>query len=82
MQPIIPMFTENSREFFRTPAWARRWLRNYYERTRLLFFPVYGGFPVKWRTYLGPPIPYQPDVSPEELRDRVSIEIKSFNILF
>lgn len=33
---------------------------------------MYGGFPVKLRTYLGDPIPYDPKVTAEELAEKVS----------
>ena len=47
-----------------------RWL---YERFRLPFAPIYGGFPVKFRTYLGDPIPYDPNVNAVELAAKVSM---------
>lgn len=57
------------------PIWSSgfpglfRWL---YERFRLPIAPVYGGFPVKFRTFLGDPIPYDPNTSAVELAERVS----------
>ena len=40
-------------------------------KTRLPVIPIYGGFPVKLRTIIGPPVEYDPDrCTPEELRDR------------
>jgi len=75
--PIIPMFTENCREAFRTPRLGRRFLRRLYEYTRLPLVPIYGGFPVKLRTYLGPPIEYDPDnITQEELRDKIKDAIE------
>jgi len=56
--PVIPMFTENCREAFRTPSTGRRFFRWLYEKTRLPLVPIYGGFPVKLRTYVGRPLPY------------------------
>ncbi|XP_045416779.1 transmembrane protein 68 isoform X4 [Lemur catta] len=44
-----------------------RWL---YEKFRYPFAPMYGGFPVKLRTYLGDPIPYDPKVTAEELTEK------------
>lgn len=38
--------------------------------------PIYGGFPVKFRTYVGKPIEYDPDISPEELQTRTRMEIE------
>lgn len=46
-----------------------RWM---YERFRLPVAPVYGGFPVKFRTFLGDPIPYDPNINAEELTEKVS----------
>uniref|UniRef100_A0A0B6ZPE6 Phospholipid/glycerol acyltransferase domain-containing protein n=1 Tax=Arion vulgaris TaxID=1028688 RepID=A0A0B6ZPE6_9EUPU len=74
--PIIPMFTVNIREAFRTPSWARAWLRDFYEKTRLPIMPIYGFFPVKLRTVFGEPIyPYQHS-SPEELAIHVQANIQ------
>lgn len=46
-----------------------RWL---YERFRFPAAPVYGGFPVKFRTFLGDPIPYDPNINAAELAEKVS----------
>ena len=46
-----------------------RWL---YEKTRWVPIPIYGGFPVKLRTYLGEPIPYDPNITAVELAEKVS----------
>jgi len=73
--PIIPIFTENMRESFRTPGILRWMLRGIYERTRLPFVPIYGGFPVKLRTHVGKPIPYDENMTPEELADKTSSAI-------
>lgn len=43
-----------------------------YERFRLPVAPIYGGFPVKFRTFLGDPIPYDPNVNAAELAEKVS----------
>lgn len=45
-----------------------KWL---YERTRWPIVPIYGGFPVKFCTYIGDPIPYDPNISAEELAEKV-----------
>lgn len=47
-------------------------LRQLYESTRLPLTPPYGGFPVKFRTYIGEPIPYDPNTTAEELVEKVS----------
>ncbi|XP_067218753.1 transmembrane protein 68 isoform X1 [Chanodichthys erythropterus] len=67
--PIIPMFTQNLREGFRSLGTLRfyRWV---YERFRLPIAPIYGGFPVKFRTYLGDPIPYDPKLNAAELAEK------------
>lgn len=74
--PIIPMFTQNLREGFRSLGTLRlfRWL---YERFRLPVAPIYGGFPVKFRTFLGDPIPYDPNISATELAERVQEAVQS-----
>ncbi|XP_054840514.1 transmembrane protein 68-like isoform X2 [Eublepharis macularius] len=73
---IIPMFTENIRDGYRTfgDIWPLRWL---YERTRLPLVPIYGFFPVKFRTYIGEPIPYDPNVTSEELAKKTKIAIEA-----
>lgn len=48
-------------------------MRWFYEQTRLLIFPVLGPFPVKMRTYIGEPIPYDPNITAEELFEKVNI---------
>ncbi|KAK0069383.1 transmembrane protein 68 [Biomphalaria pfeifferi] len=75
--PIIPMFTVNIREAFRTPGWARAWLRGIYERTRLPIVPIYGFFPVKLKTIFGEPILPVPNTNPEELAEKVKAAIES-----
>ncbi|XP_047223841.1 transmembrane protein 68 isoform X4 [Girardinichthys multiradiatus] len=74
--PIIPMFTQNLREGFRSLGTLRlfRWL---YERFRLPVAPVYGGFPVKFRTFLGDPIPYDPNINAAELAEKVQQAVQS-----
>ncbi|ETE64944.1 Transmembrane protein 68, partial [Ophiophagus hannah] len=44
-----------------------KWL---YERTRWPIVPIYGGFPVKFCTYIGDPIPYDPNISAGELAEK------------
>lgn len=66
------MFTKNVREAFRTMSWGRRiWLR-IYAATKIPVAPLYGGFPVKLKTYIGKPIPYDSSLTPEELKDNVA----------
>ncbi|XP_036375103.1 transmembrane protein 68-like [Megalops cyprinoides] len=74
--PIIPMFTQNVREGFRSLGNLRpfRWV---YERFRVPVAPVYGGFPVKFRTYLGDPIQYDPNITAAELADKAQRAVQS-----
>ncbi|KAJ7338832.1 hypothetical protein JRQ81_012734, partial [Phrynocephalus forsythii] len=74
--PIIPMFTENIQEVFRGLGniWLFRWL---YDINEAFPVPVYGGFPVKLRTYLGEPIPYDPNITAEELAKKTKIAIEN-----
>ncbi|XP_061550258.1 transmembrane protein 68 isoform X2 [Phycodurus eques] len=59
---IIPMFTQNVREGFRSLG---------------TLTPVYGGFPVKFRTFLGDPIPYDPNITASELAEKVNQAVQS-----
>lgn len=75
MQPIIPIFTQNVRESFRAVGLFRRvWLK-LYSWTKFPLAPIYGGFPVKLRTYVGAPIPYDSSLTPEDLAALVSNEM-------
>ncbi|KAK7067977.1 Transmembrane protein 68 [Halocaridina rubra] len=69
--PIVPVFTENIREAFRTVIWPRRLWLGLYEKLRFPCAPIYGGFPVKLRAHLGKPIYHEPGETPEELATRV-----------
>ncbi|KAK7100332.1 DGAT1/2-independent enzyme synthesizing storage lipids-like [Littorina saxatilis] len=74
--PVIPMFTENVREAFRTPQWGRTLLRRLYEYTRLPIVPIYGIFPVKLVTHFGEPIYPEPGSTPEDFRDLVQTQLE------
>ncbi|XP_018568302.1 transmembrane protein 68 [Anoplophora glabripennis] len=74
---IIPMFTENLREAFRTVSLGRRFFLKMYALFKFPFAPVYGGFPVKMITHLGKPIPYDPNLTPEELQEKVALAIEN-----
>jgi hypothetical protein len=67
------MFTMNSREAIRTFAFVNKWLRKVYEATRWPLVLVSGCFPVKMITYLGEPIEYDPNRTPDELCELVFI---------
>lgn len=74
---IIPVFTQNVREMFRTIKMGRRILQKLYDYTRCpLAAPIYGGFPVKMRTFIGDPIPYDSTLTPEELSEKVKLAIE------
>lgn len=75
--PIVPVFTKNIREAFRTAPFFRGLFRKIYEKTKLPLLPLYGGFPVKLTTYVGEPIPYDPAVTPEELAEKTSQAIRN-----
>ncbi|XP_076329592.1 DGAT1/2-independent enzyme synthesizing storage lipids isoform X2 [Tachypleus tridentatus] len=47
--PVIPVFTKNVREAFRSISIGRSWLRKLYDKTKLPVVPIYGGFPVRLR---------------------------------
>ncbi|XP_039207366.1 transmembrane protein 68-like [Crotalus tigris] len=68
--PIIPMFTENSREGYRILGRIKP-LKVLYEYVRWPLVILYGGFPVKWRTHIGQPIPYDPNITVEDLVEKV-----------
>ncbi|KAI4468283.1 transmembrane protein 68 [Holotrichia oblita] len=69
--PIIPMFTENVREAFRTVSIGRKFFLKLYALTKFPFTPIYGGFPVKMITHIGKPINYDPSLTPEKLQEKV-----------
>lgn len=55
--PIVPMFTENVRQAFDFPnRFKGEIMRRLYEYTRLPLSLLFGGFPVKLKTYIGEPI--------------------------
>lgn len=70
------MFTENIREGFRSVSLFRGLFVRIYNATRIPVRPIYGGFPVKLRTHLGVPIPYDPTLSPEQLQRKVALAIE------
>ncbi|KAM6349906.1 TMM68 protein, partial [Podargus strigoides] len=73
--PIIPMFTQNVREGIRTLGGIKIF-RSLYERIRLPVVPFYGGFPVKLRTFIGEPIPYEPNITAEELTTKTKAALQ------
>jgi 1-acyl-sn-glycerol-3-phosphate acyltransferase len=75
--PVIPVFTRNIREAVRTFSFGKSLMRAIYNRFRLPCAPIYGGWPVKLTTYIGDPIPYDPNDTPESLRDKCKDGIES-----
>lgn len=74
--PIIPMFTENLREAFRTVGFFRGFFLRVYNWIHVPARPLYGGFPVKLRTFLGPPIYCDASMTPEEVREKTALGIE------
>ncbi|XP_031551526.1 transmembrane protein 68-like [Actinia tenebrosa] len=75
--PIYPVFTQNVREAIRSVRTGRGFFRKLYEWTKLPLVPLYGGFPVKMRTFIGDPIIYDPSLTCEELTAKVQLEIQN-----
>lgn len=69
--PIIPCFTQNLREGFRQVGIFRTFFMRLYNKVRIPVYPIYGGFPVKFRTYLGKPIEYDESLTPQDLQVKV-----------
>jgi len=69
--PVLPVFTENIRESFRVLPCGHRLFLRLFEKTRVPLRPIFGGFPVKLRTHIGEPIYPEPEMTPEQLRDKV-----------
>lgn len=70
--PVIPVFTQNIREAYKAfnygftrPFWV--WLHDFWKIRG--FVPVYGGFPVKLRTFVGSPITLPRTASVDEIRN-------------
>lgn len=70
------MFTENIREGFRSISIAKRIFVKLYNLSRFPVRPIFGGFPVKFRTHLGPPILYEAGTTPEQLVQKVANAIE------
>ena len=74
--PIIPVFTQNVREAFRTVTFFRSFMIKLYNRLRFPCVPLYGGFPVKLRTFIGSPIPFDKEDTPFTLREKCKTAIE------
>ncbi|KYO26091.1 hypothetical protein Y1Q_0003846 [Alligator mississippiensis] len=75
-ESIIPMYTENIQEAYRMPNECRliRWL---HEAFLWPVIPPYGGLPVKLHTHVGEPIPYDPDITAEELAKKTQTALQN-----
>ena len=76
-KPIIPIFTRNIREAIRSFNTPRSFWRWVYHKTQLPLVPIYGGFPVKLKTYIGEPIHFDPSHTPESLAKLVSQQMEA-----
>ncbi|XP_059580070.1 monoacylglycerol/Diacylglycerol O-acyltransferase [Alligator mississippiensis] len=74
--PIIPMYTENVREASRMLK-ERKLIRWLYDTHRVLIVTPYGGLPVKLRTHIGEPIPYDPNITAEELAEKTKTALQN-----
>ncbi|CAD5226860.1 unnamed protein product [Bursaphelenchus xylophilus] len=75
--PVIPVFTENCRDAFRTPRWGRTLFRGLYEKSRMPLCPIYGGFPVKMITHLGKPLHFDDTYTPEDIKMVVKEKVEN-----
>ena len=73
--PIIPIFSENIRNAYRTMETGRSFWRWVFEVTKLPLIPVYGGFPVEIVTHVGDPITAKVGETAEQLQMRVRLEM-------
>lgn len=74
--PVVPVFTQNVREAFRAVGLFRSFAMSVYQRVKLPILPIYGGFPVKLRTFVGAPIVPDPADTPEGFRDKCQSAIR------
>jgi len=70
--PIIPVFTQNVREAYKSfnIGVSRPIFHRLYTSTRLPLTPVYGGFPVKLRTFIGSAVVLPTTATVEEIRNK------------
>ena len=70
--PVIPVFTQNVREAYKAfnHGFTKSfWLWLHDSRKIRGFVPVYGGFPVKLRTFIGQAITFPKGTAVEEVRN-------------
>lgn len=68
---IIPFFSTNIQEAYRPVGWFESFWEKIYLKTRLPLAPLFGGFPVKIRTFIGEPITINKNMSPEKVKEVV-----------
>lgn len=68
---IIPFFSTNIQEAYRPIGWFESFWEKIYLKTRLPIAPLFGGFPVKIRTFVGEPIQINKDMTPEKVKEIV-----------
>lgn len=74
--PIIPVFTQNIREAFRSIRIGKNIFEKLYERIKIPIVPIYGGFPVKLRTIIGKPIEFDSSLTAEQLAQKTAQAIE------
>ncbi|OTF73283.1 hypothetical protein BLA29_012307, partial [Euroglyphus maynei] len=74
--PIIPVFTQNIREAFRTVQIFPNFFRKIYDLYKLPLMLIYGGFPVKLKTIIGKPIYFSPDCTVEEIAEMTANKLE------
>ncbi|KPM03941.1 transmembrane protein 68-like protein 1 [Sarcoptes scabiei] len=74
--PIIPVFTQNIREAFRTVQILPNFFRKIYDTYKIPLMAIYGGFPVKLKTIVGKPIHFDPEDTVEEIAEKTARELE------
>ena len=75
--PIIPVFTRNVREAFRSVRIGMSFTKKLYNRIRFPCVPIYGGLPVKLTTFIGKPIYPAENETPESLREKCQLALET-----
>ena len=65
--PVIPIFTQNSREITGRFNCFNKFFNNLYNTKKVAYTLIYGWYPVKLKTYIGEPILYDESRTVEEL---------------
>ena len=79
--PLLPVFGENVEELYRAPWSASAPVRWVYRRSGIPIMPLVGlgalPFPVKVRTWIGPPVVPRTGESPASLRSRMALALQA-----